>query len=223
MKQRSSIKTLLLIIVAICLVLVLGFGLVVGANYATGYFIQGTRPIPGDAARYDPIETFPQIATFAGNNVQLLRINMKFVKADGTLDLTASYGSEVVYRFAQVVGIPDASTIPLGAGGIRSLPVNDTYATRIDVTVTRPGPGGSEQDQYYDFGMDKSLIPVAPLTETIVPTPNCPLKTLWDTAIKNGAPIDAVATIEYSSMGYTFSIAHTQIYLTFNLSCQLKS
>src|SRR5258708_15523220 len=93
------------------------FGLITGLSYFQGYVVKGTRPIPGDAAKYDPIASFPQIVQFAGGNLKLLSMDMKFVKADGTLDLTADYGPEVYYYFAHVLDSSPTNASPLGAGG----------------------------------------------------------------------------------------------------------
>src|SRR3954464_13188731 len=97
-KTRNTI----LVIIAIALIIVSCFALIFLSNYAVGYLVRGTRPIPGDAARFDVQATYPDIEKFAGDQLQLVNISMKFVKSDGTLDLTADYGATVSYRFARL-------------------------------------------------------------------------------------------------------------------------
>ena len=132
-------RNTLLAILAIGIVIGGCFGLVTLSTYAVGYFVRGTRPIPGDTAKFDPIASYGDIAQFAGDNVQVEDIDMKFVKSDGTMDLTANYGAEVSYRFAHVLDNAPNNSAPLGAGGN---PPGGTYAERIDVNVDHPGQAG---------------------------------------------------------------------------------
>ncbi len=207
------------VIVLIGGVLTACFGLIIALSYFQGYFVKGTRPIPGDAAKYDPIASYPQIVQFAGGSPKLLSIDMKFVKADGTLDLTADYGAEVYYYFAHVLNSSPTNTAPLGAGG----KPGGTYAERITVHLVKPGMKNYSRDNFYDYGMSSLTLSASPLTQTIVDPPRCTLKQLWDAAIKQDAPANAVAHIEYGSYGYTFSIDGTQIHLQFDPNCQLKN
>ncbi|MEP7285052.1 MAG: hypothetical protein ABI947_04705 [Chloroflexota bacterium] len=221
MKKASGLRNAVLLVIFVGFVIVACFLLIMGANYFAGYVVRGTRPIPADAAKFDPITTYPQIVEFAGTGtpLKLLQIEMKFVKADGTLDLTGGYGAEVNYDFAHVLDDSPTNSAPLGAGGGTS---TGPYAERINVRVSQPGMKGGSTDQYYDFGLYRITVPAAPLTRTIVDVPSCNLKALWDAAIKQDAPANAVATIRYNSSGYSFSIKDTSISLQFDANCQLK-
>src|SRR5258708_31770528 len=194
-------------------------GLITALSYFQGYVVKGTRPIPGDVAKYDPIASYPQIVQFAGGNPKLLSIDMKFVKADGTLDLTADYGAEVYYYFAHVLDRSPTNASPLGAGGNPG----GTYAEAITVHLVKPGMRNYRRDNYYDYAISSLTLSASPLTQTILDPPSCPLKQLWDAAIKHDAPANSVAHIEYGDYGYTFSIEGTQIHLEFDPNCQLKS
>ncbi len=199
-------------------VLIACFGLITALAYFQGYVVKGTRPIPGDAAKYDPIASYPQIVQFAGSNLKLLSVDMKDVKADGTLDLTADYGAEVYYYFAHVLDNSPTKAAPLGAGGNPG----GTEAEGITVHLGKPGMKNYSRDNYYDYGMSSLTLSASPLTQTIVDPPGCSLKQLWETAIKQDAPATAVAHIEYGSYGYTFSIDGTPLNLQFDPNCQLK-
>ena len=213
----KKIRNVLIAVIALIVLIGSCFGLVALSTYAVGYFVRGTHPIPGDAAKFDPIASYADIAKFAGDNVQIERIDMKFVKSDGTLDLTASYGAEVDYRFVHILDNAPDNAAPLGAGG----KPGGTYAERIYVTLAKPGQAGSAKDQWYNFGMSRQVIPAQLLTEPTAQLPACSAKQLWDAAIKNDAPANAVATIDYRSDGYTFDIKDTSVHLHFDTSCNL--
>jgi hypothetical protein len=210
-------RNTLLAILAVVIVIGGCFGLVTLSTYAVGYFVRGTRPIPGDAAKFDPIASYADIAKFAGDSVQVERIDMKFVKSDGTMDLTANYGAEVSYRFAHVLDNAPDNSAPLGAGG----KPGGTYAELVYVNVDKAGQAGSTKDQWYNFGMSRQVIPAQLLSEPTAAPPACNAKQLWDAAIKSDAPANAVATIDYRSDGYTFDIKDTSIHLRFDTSCNL--
>jgi hypothetical protein len=215
--SESTMKKALLAIIAVVLIIVSCFGLIYAITYINGYLVRGTRPLPGDAAKYDVLATYPDIVKFAGDGVQLLDISMKFVKPDGTLDLTAGYGATVSYRFAHLLDSVPGNAAPLGAGG----KPDGAYADLVDITVKQPGMAGGTKDQYYNFGMTRINIPERPLTDTIAEAPTCSPKQLWDIALKHDAPANAVATIRYDSDGYQFNIADTQVYLQFDTACNL--
>ena len=219
MKPFSKFKWLWAIGV-IALLIVSCWALILLSSYFAGYVVRGTRPIPGDASKFDAFASLPQIEQFAGANEQLLRIDMEYVKADGTLDLTANYGEQVIYQFAHVLDATPSNAAPLGAGG--SSP-SGTYAEQVTVTLSQPRAAGTTHDQYYNFGMVRSNSPAEALTQTIIPAPTCSLKQLWDTAIKRDAPANAVAVIDYDSSGYDFNIDAANIHLTFDTTCQLVS
>jgi hypothetical protein len=217
MKLFSKFKWLWAI--GLVLLLILGcFGLVLLSSYFAGYVVRGTRPIPGDASKFDAFASLPQIQQFAGDNEQLLRIDMEYVKPDGTLDLTANYGAQVDYQFAHVLDATPSNAAPLGAGG--SAP-GGTFAQRVTVMLAKPGASGTAHDQYYNFGMVRNNIPAAALTQTIAPAPSCALRQLWESAIKQDAPANAVAIMSYDNTGYTFSIDAAHVHLTFDPNCQL--
>src|SRR5262245_17572431 len=151
-KKRRSIPGCIAIpvgIVAFIVVCILPF---FALSYVIGWFGEGTRPVPGDASAFDPIATYADVAKYAGNNVQLQRITMYYVRSDGTLDLNASYNPYIQYRFYHQLASPPANAPPVGAGGSP----NQNWFEVIDVTA-RAAKGwhvksGNSEYDYYDFG-----------------------------------------------------------------------
>lgn len=213
---RRSVLAILVIVGAVGV-----FYLMYNAPYAEGQ--AKTRPIPGDATRYDPIASYSQIVEVAGgsHNLHLRTIDMQYVKSDGTLDLTADYGAQVTYDFERVLDNPPASAAPLGAGGNPG----GFISQRIFVTLDQPGMKTfTRGTNYYNYGMHISTSAPSAYSGDDLPAPSCPLKQLWDAAIKqDGAPVNAVAKIYYDQTGYAFTIKDTSIRLRFDVNCQLKS
>ncbi len=144
---------------------------------------------------------------------------MQFVKSDGTLDLTANYGAQVVYDFERVLDNPPTGAAPLGAGGKPS----GIFSQRIFVTLDQPGMKTFTQGKnYYNYGMHLSTSSPSGYSGADLPTPSCPLKQLWAAAIEQDAPVNAVAHIYYDQTGYAFTIRDTSIRLQFNANCQLR-
>jgi hypothetical protein len=192
------------------------YGFVKLTDVFSGYVVRGSRPIPGDAAHYDVIATYPQIATFAGVNFHLTRISMKFVKADGTLDLTADYGATVSYYFAHVLDKSAVNGAPVGVNNSTGPLAETAY-----VSISRPGLKNPNKNQWYDFGMDRSQGTASAWTGTLADIPTCTPKSLWDAAIQKGVSADAVATIDYDATGYRFAIQALNINFRFGADCSL--
>jgi hypothetical protein len=113
-----------------------GVGLFLGGIFAyTSLVLAGSRFLPGDPSRFDPVASFPAIAAEAGEGAQLVRFEARFVGPEGTLDLTARYqpSPSIEYRFARPAPPPNNAP-PLGAG--RRL--DDQWFVPIEVTASRP-------------------------------------------------------------------------------------
>lgn len=222
--QEKKRRRLIVRRIVLATVIIVGIAGVVylmyNAPYAEGQ--AKTRPVPGDAAKYDPIASYAQIVQAAGgsHNLHLRTIDMHYVKSDGTLDLTADYGAQVVYDFERVLDNPPSSAAPLGAGG----KPGGIISQRIFVTLDQPGMKTFTQGRnYYNYGMTISTSSPSAYSGDDLPTPSCPLKQLWTAAIEqDDAPVNAVAHIYYDQTGYAFTIADTSIRLQFDGNCQLK-
>lgn len=190
------------------------------------FFISGggnvdTRPVPGDATRFDPVATFQEVAAYAGEGARLLSLTAYYVKSDGTLDLTADYYPRVDYEFAREVPRPDDAP-PVGAGGTAS----GQWYEPIEIDAYQPNQwrrvSGSQNYSYMNQGMERDVSDATTtLSGTFVAAPACSFARLWETAITRDAPRDAVATIEYDAEGYDFRISDVSISLRFNTNCQL--
>lgn len=210
------------------LILFLVFGgvfLLLCAQYVLiPFFISGggnvdTRPVPGDATAFDPIATFQEIAAYAGEGAQLIRLSAYYVKSDGTLDLTADYYPRVDYEFAREVPPPEDAP-PVGAGGS----AGGKWYEFIDIDAYQPNQwrrvSGSQNYSYMNQGMERDVSAPRTLSSTFIPPPECSFADLWTVAMTQDAPRDAVAVIEYDSEGYDFRISDVSISLRFDTECQ---
>ncbi len=191
--------------------------------FESGMGMADTRPVPGDPAHFDPLAALPAVRAYAGEDVQFISMEARFVRSDGTLDLTAeSYRPEVTYTFVREVS-PPADAPPLGAGGSASA----IWYQTITITAYRPGQWrnvvtGSTEYNYMNQGMERDTRdPDNDPPGAIIAEPTCGLQTLWAVALEREAPAGAVAVIRYISDSYTFTIQDTNVNLRFDDSCQM--
>jgi len=190
----------------------------------TTLVVEGSRPLPGDAGRFDPVASLSAIQTVAGDDAVLTGVNASYVKPDGTMDLWADYGPQVRYDFYRPVAAPNDR--PIGAGGSAS----DTVYEALAVFVSRPfelrsvrqsGGGVSVRYQYFDLGIDPEPGNQSPNPPgEAVKLPACSLADLWQAAIAQDAPANAVASIRYDASGYLFTIDGTGFSLRFDENCK---
>jgi hypothetical protein len=169
-----------------------------------------TNAIIGDGSHFDPISTYPDIAKFAGDDLQLSSIHFYFVRSDGTLDLNAKYQPHVYYYFFQRMDGRPADAPPVGAGG----KLNEKWYQPVSVDIRARNRPGERLDP------QRSASQPTNTTQQAIPAPSCSLQRLWSVALAQGAPKDAVATIDYDARGYSFRISDTSVSLTFDNQCQ---
>jgi hypothetical protein len=208
--------------------IVSGVLLFLGGVFAfTTLVLAHSRPLPGDSARFDPVAAFPAIQAEAGEGARLVRLEATFVRADGTLDLTARYlpSPGVEYRFARPVPAP-ANAPPLGAGR----QPGDAWFVPVAVSASRPwqwhsvsrsSGGVRTRYQYVNLGLSLRERDAESGRLESAPPPACSFAGLWKAARERGAPGDAVATIRYDASGYRFEIRGTAVSLRFGLDCRL--
>lgn len=189
----------------------------------------GTVDPPGDPRAFDPVARFPDVATYAGTGVVLLRMRASQVRSDGLLDLTVDYrpSPNARYEFVREVPAP-ANAPPLGAGA----PADGRWHQLIVVDLGKPGvmryqrkvSGNSITERnYVARGMEKREDdPTGARVEAGVVPPACPLQRLWRQAIAQGVPENAVASIDYDADGYDFSVRDTRWSLHFGPDCTLQ-
>jgi hypothetical protein len=168
--------------------------------------------MPGDPSRFDPIAAFPAVADFAGRDYQLYRIDIQYVRSDGTLDTYADYYPYVNYYFFREAR--PANARPIGAGGN----AEGVQYEVVEVEISRPG----FRRRFTNLGMNRD---VQSLTGSkpgsVIRNPQCSLAELWRVALTHDAPESAVAVIRYDANGYHFEIYDTAVDLQFDDECQL--
>ncbi len=202
----------------------------IGNMISTAVKIAGgpeTKPISGDPTRFDPVGGLKDAQDFAGEGAQLISIVASYVRSDGTMDLNASYkpAPHTEYEFIREVPKP-ADAPPVGAGGTKGgkwyEPVTiDVYEPGQTRHVTSIGGGISSEYNYTNQGMEKDVqSPTTNPSGETISKPTCSFADLWQVAIKEDAPEDAVAIIEYNSDGYVFNIVGTLV-LEFDKECNI--
>jgi hypothetical protein len=225
-KNRGScgcVAIIAMFVVGCIAFMVFGLPFIIGATSEETWFV------PGDADNFDPIATFDEVAAYAGDNVLLMEMEAYYVRSDGTMALNADYRPRVEYKFAQPTTDEADNDAPVGVPGavqsesryrLISVTVSDPFQT---FSVRSMGSGGNREYQYMNLGMDRDTGDVTDrLPDEPVDAPVCPFADFWEVAIGRGAPRDAVATITYSSEGYTFRIQDTNIRLSFDFDCTVR-
>lgn len=192
-----------------------------------GFSVPQTRAVMGDAANFDFSAAWGDIQAFAGADARLLEFRAQGVRSDGTLDLTANYNPRVDLEFVREVPRP-ADAPPLGAGGGPG-----PYYEPIEIEIYRPGTRRSVSStsngvrttyQYVNEGMVRDTNSVTTsLRGMFLPTPECTFAELWQTALDQGAPAEAVAAIEYDEDGYTFYINGLSVRIEFDTGCRPRN
>lgn len=194
-----------------------------------GLFYQGTVKPPGDVNNFDPITTFSEVRSYAGENVRFVSMLASQVRSDGTMNLKAEYlpNPYLDYRFYLELSQKPKDAPPVGDGG-----TNGKWFQPVTVNIRNPGKwlymkriGGDYnfEGNYLHQGMEKDVSPaLGVIYEKVAEPPVCPLKDLWKIAQTKGASADAVADIKYDANGYNFRINDLNIDLQFGVDCNLK-
>jgi hypothetical protein len=182
------------------------------------------REVPGDPRRFDPVESYAQVAAFAGSDLELelVQISAIGVRADGTLDLEEErYDASVDYHFVRDVPPPDDAP-PVGAGG------GDAWHQTVRVHLRRAGHAGTRTDQHgtrqiITKGMQRiENDPTAGKHgKAVLAPPRCSLATAWKAAKAAGAPPESVATVTYMANLYDLRIKNTDVHVTLDVDCTL--
>ena len=122
---------------------VVGIFLLVGplsSSFLSSQFGITTAALPTgtDPTRFDPVASYPAVLAFAGDGAELLEFEARYVRADGTMDLNASYGSaspRTDYKFALKLAVPPTNAPPVGAGGGEG----KKWYQPVEIEVYEPG------------------------------------------------------------------------------------
>ncbi|MBA3874908.1 MAG: hypothetical protein H0X30_37755 [Anaerolineae bacterium] len=224
-KRPSSLRRTM-IVVAIVIVIIVSIVLVVIPFFESGGGSADTRPVPGDAAHFDPVASYPSVLDYAGTGAQLVSLNAYYVRSDGTVELNATYSPApyVDYDFVRQLDKAPPNAPPIGAGGANT----DPWYEPIEIHLYQPGQfrhveSAGNSYTYVNKGMERSVDdPQNGLRDPVLPPPACPFAKLWSVAVTKDAPADAVAIITYDENGYDFSISGLSVYLKFDMDCKLK-
>lgn len=193
-------------------------------------FGEDTRAVPGSESAFDPIAVFGEIEAYAsGENAEALLVSLeaRYVRSDGTLDLNASYKPRVTWKFILPVP-PPADAPPIGAGGA----VDARYFQNITVEAYTPGQmrhvetisgGVSTSYTYRHLGLERVEGSVTSRREQTNPAPQCHFSELWEYALTQEVPADAVAIITYDRNGYEFRIGDIGVRILFDMDCKPKN
>jgi len=185
----------------------------------TGVETIQSRPVEGDPTSFDPIARFGSMQAFAGEGAQLVEFEAYYVRSDGTLDLTATYKPHVTAEFVVEVDAP-SNAPPIGAGG------GGPWYRTVTIEAYRPNQTRQVRSSSFSYvytneGMTREIDPPRSITPMVLQPPICPLASLWQVAQAQGAPADAVATIEYDEKGYEFYMRDSRLRLVFGPDCEL--
>jgi hypothetical protein len=196
--------------------------------------------IPGDAARFDPVDALPAIRAHLGDGYELIGFEASGIRSDGTVDITderAKGRSNTSFRevyayylFGRMVAAPPDAP-PVGLGGS----VDGSWHQYAVVLVERPGFQG--WDAVYLTGdinvrWSRGLLVVErksrPGTHVRgVPDPRCTGAELFRAAVHRGVPEHAFAEIQYSPLcgaksepRYSFVVRGTDLRFSFDASCR---
>lgn len=173
-----------------------------------------------DVEHFDPNQSLEAARRFAGPSAELMGFEARFVRADGTLDLTADYHPSLSYEFVR----PNATeeSAPLGTGK------NNRAFEVIEIDVHQPRwvhvkrIGGGCSGTFHDLGMERDVrFDGRASFERRTSPPACTLAEVWEQARKaKEIPDGTVAVIEFSGAGYEFEILDLDVELWFTPDCE---
>lgn len=173
-----------------------------------------------DPERFDPSQALEAARAFAGPSSELLEFEARFVRSDGTMDLTAAYHPSLEYEFVRPNTNPDEAPVGTGKG--------DRAFERIDIDVHEPRWvhvqrfGGGCSGTFKDLGMRRdSSFGGREAYDRRAPVPGCSLAAVWKLAREaKQIPEGAVAVITYSGAGFEFEISDLDVELWFSPECE---
>lgn len=177
-------------------------------------FDEGVWFVPGGADNFDPIVQYTAVHNHAGDDAQLEGFEARFVRRDGTLDLTADNSPTVTYEFYRPRDTNSSVTF-----NYQIITVKLSRPYEWITAYTR----GTDIDTYLNLGMDRNQnndTRQNVIEEALPPT--CSLRDFWTLAIEGyNANSDDFAIVTYDADGYTFRIDSTGINLNFSGDCDL--
>ncbi len=189
-----------------------------GLLLLTACALEGTAEPPMPVDKFDPSKALEAARSLAGPSTELLEFEARFVRSDGTMDLTAPYHPAIEYKFVRPNTKAEAA--PVGTG------TKNRAFEVIKVKVSEPKwvnrrSFGGCSGTFRDRGMKREVSQGGQSEfDGRAPAPTCSLAEVWAAARKQAKlPDNAVAVIEFGRDGYEFSISDLNIKLWFTPSC----
>ncbi len=198
---------------------------------------KNTMDVPGKIEQFDPIESLPEVAEYAGDGAMLVNLYARYVKPDGTLNLNEDYGPYVQYLFI-IPCITEGqkyteTTTPLGVKNELTA-AQVPYWEYVSVIVENPHwesySVDDEDYDEYDAGMERAVgggiyeLEEANRVLLKYKTYNNPISfyDIWQKTITAGAPgRNVVASIYYYEGNYIFTIDGTEYNYNFDNNGEL--
>lgn len=191
-----------------------------GPLLVTACALEGTADPPMDVQRFDPSHVLEAVRRYAGPSAELIGFEARFVRSDGTMDLTAAYHPTLEYDFVR----PNTSQedAPIGTGK------SDRAFELIEIDVHEPHWvhvkrfGGGCSGTFHDLGMERDVsFGGRSYFDRRTSPPSCSLAAVWKLARdKAEIPDGAVAVIEFSGAGFEFEIHDLDVELWFSPACE---
>jgi hypothetical protein len=170
-----------------------------------------TKKIPGEANRFDPVSTYEDVLSLAGDDANLISIVAFDVNRDGTINLTEEGGAQVNYIFIRYINQDILAEL---TGDARFEIYN---AEEIHLTAARPGQVTSTLKGVSVTRKHKGLYLTRRIyREThdrlVVEPPENSFAEIWKRAANDADIRSDRAIIKYDHQGYNLWIAGTNIH-----------
>ena len=168
-----------------------------------------TETIPGLRSVFKPIENFKKAKQFAGNNAKLVSIESQQVESDGIINFINSYkpAPRVAYFFTR----PYVAPVEKKNKDNKNKKIG-TYTRVVKKKKLKP-KAPIENIKIYITSyketatqMKLQIVSNTNIEPEVSEPPLCSFKKIWQLAIKNNAPKNATAYINYKSGVYQFCI-----------------
>ena len=173
----------------------------------------------GDTTRFFPVDSLGAIRAHAGGQAKLCSIKAKWVRSDGSMDLSMEFDSPMNRNYVKYEFLSDSATTldpnrPIGSG--RKQTTHDKTTIKVEhprwVFGQKRSRGSSYEGPAKQEGVTISRFAATDNdASNVIDDPTCNFAELWKQAIAAGAPSDALAMILYDKEGYLFRIAESDL------------
>ncbi|MFO7564550.1 MAG: hypothetical protein R6X02_18035 [Enhygromyxa sp.] len=185
--------------------------------------------IPGDPARFDPVENFAAVQAYVGSEWGLVSMSASEMRLDGTLDLTTKeHKPNAQYHF-EAEAAPPKDAPPPGSSGSSS---DGRWHGSVAVSLHRKGTSwhvserGGNVNREYTL-ITRGMLATDPKVESgapqpVVPAPKCKFGELWKQVDPGTLPAHAVVDGRYGAQGYEIRDGVNSVSYWFDFDCRPK-